>query len=75
MQTIALKKCHGIFSAVCVVHSSVLPWISSVHVNKVLAWLTVRFRKIYVLKASFSKNLRQITDTNFPPTISQPNGF
>ena len=35
---------------VCVVHSSVLAWISSVHIDKVLAWLS--FRKIYVLKAS-----------------------
>ena len=35
------------YIAVCVVHSSVLAWISrSVHIDKVLAWLS--FRKIYV---------------------------
>ena len=46
------------YITVCVVHSSVLAWISSVHIDKVIAWL--RFRKICVLKASFSKNLLQI---------------
>ena len=47
------------YIAVCVVHSSVFDWISSVHncIDKVLAWLS--FRKIYVLKASFSKNVLQ----------------
>ena len=44
----------SLYIAVCVVHSSVLAWISFVHIVKVLAWL--RSRKIYVLKASFSKN-------------------
>ena len=56
------------FIAVCVVHSSLLAWISSVHIDKVLAWLS--FRKIYVLMTSFSKNFVQITDINFLPTIS-----
>ena len=53
---------------VCVVHSSLLAWISSVHIDKVLAWL--RSRKVYVLNASFSKTFLQITDLNFVPTIS-----
>ena len=39
-----------------------------VHIDEVLAWLS--FRKIYILKASFSKNLLQITDINFLPTVS-----
>ena len=56
------------YIAVCVVHSSDLAWISLVHLDKVLAWLS--FTKIYVLKASFSKNLLQITDINVLPTIS-----
>ena len=57
-------------SAVCLVHSSHLALISSVHIDKVLVEL--RFRKIYVLKAiaSFSKNFLQITDVNSLPTIS-----
>ena len=59
------------YIAFCVVHSSVLAWISSFHIDRVLAWLSLR--KIYVLKASFSKNLLQITDINFLPTISLPN--
>ena len=42
------------YIAVCAVHSSDLAWISLVHLDKVLAWLS--FRKICVLKASFSKN-------------------
>ena len=46
--------------------------------HKVLARLS--FKKFHVLKASFSKNVLQITDINFHPTIidnyiSQPNGF
>ena len=50
---------------VCVV----LSWLGyHVDIDKVLAWLS--FRKIYVLKASFSKNLLQITEINFLPTIS-----
>ena len=61
------------YIAVCVVHSSFLAWISSVHIEKVLSWLG--FRKNYVLKASFSKNLLQITDVNFLSTTSKPNGF
>ena len=61
------------YIADCLVHSSVLAWISSVHIDRILAWLSLR--KIYVIKASFSKNLLQITDINFLPTISQPNGF
>ena len=56
------------YIAVCVVHSSVLTWISSVHIGKVGAWLWLR--KIYVLKESFSKNLLQITVINFLPTIT-----
>ena len=39
-----------------------------VHIDKVLAWLS--FRKICILKASFSRNLLQITDINFLPTVS-----
>ena len=50
-----------------VTHFTSLLEFSSVHIDKVLAWLV--FRKIYVLKASFSKNLLQITDINFLPTI------
>ena len=38
---------------VCVVHSSLLAWIFSVHIDEVLVWL--RFRKVYAHKASFSK--------------------
>ena len=64
---IAVKKCQSIL-LLRVVHSSVLAWISTVHTNKELAWLS--FRKIYVLEASFSKNLLKITDINFLPTIS-----
>ena len=52
------------YFAVCAVQFSVLALISSVHVQKVFAWLS--FRKIYVLKASFSKKLPQITDKNYP---------
>ena len=65
-QMIAVKKCQ-IILLLRGVHSSVLAWISTVHTNKELAWLS--FRKIYVLKASFSKNVLQITDMNFLPTI------
>ena len=54
--------------AVCVVQSSLLAWISSVYIDKALAWMS--FRKIYVLKANFIKNFLQITDINFLPTIS-----
>ena len=43
-------------------------WSSSVHIDIVFAWLS--FRKIYVLKASFSKTFLQITDINCLPTIS-----
>ena len=57
---IAVKKCHGMRSS-----PSVLAWISSVNVS---AWLS--FRKIYLRKASFSKNLLQFTDKNFLPIIS-----
>ena len=46
----------------------ILVWISSVHIDKVLALL--RFRKVYVLKARFSKTVLQITEINFLPTIS-----
>ena len=53
---------------VCVIHSSDLGWISLVHLDKGLAWLS--FRKIYVLKASFNKNILQITDINVLPTIN-----
>ena len=50
---------------VCVV----LSWLGyHVDIDEVLAWLS--FRKIYVLKASFSKNMLQITEINFLPTIS-----
>ena len=61
------------YIAVGVVHSSILAWIFSVHKDKVLAWLSLR--TIYVRKASFSKNLLQIADINFLPTISKANGF
>ena len=56
------------YVAVCVVHSLVLAWIFSVHVDKVLAWLS--FRKFYVFEASFSKNLLQITHINLLSIIS-----
>ena len=56
------------YIAVCEVHFSVLAWISLVHLDKVLAWLS--FRKSYVLKASFNKNMLQITDINVLPTKS-----
>ena len=46
----------------------ILALISSVHMDKVLVW--PRFKKVYVLKASFSKNFLQITDINFLSTIS-----
>ena len=46
----------------------ILALIFSVHMDKVLVW--PRFRKVYVLKASFSKNFLQVTDINFPSTIS-----
>ena len=36
-------------------------------IKKVLARLS--FKKIHVLNASFSKNVLQITDINFLPTI------
>ena len=48
------------FIAVCVVHSPLLAWISSVHIEKVLTWLC--FKKVYVLKASFGKTFLQITE-------------
>ena len=54
--------------AVFLVHSSLLAWISSVHIDKEVAWLS--FRKIYVLLSSFSKSFVPITDINFLPTIS-----
>ena len=57
------------FIAVSVVHSSLSAWISPVHIDKVLTWL--RFRKVYVLKVSFSKTfLVKISDINFLPIIS-----
>ena len=48
------------FIAVCVAHSTLSASISSVRIDKVLA--SLRFRKVYVLKASFSKTFLQITD-------------
>ena len=57
------------FITICVSSSSsLLASISSVLINKVLAWL--RLRKVYVLKASFSKSLLQIADLNFLSTIT-----
>ena len=56
------------FIAVYEVHSTLSASISLVHIDKVLALL--RFRKVYVLKASFSKTFLQITDINFLPIIS-----
>ena len=47
---IAVKKSQSILLFALLVYSSVLAWISSVHVDKVLAWLS--FWKIYVLKAN-----------------------
>ena len=58
-QMIAVKECHS---------KLLLARISSFHKDKVLAWLSIS--KIYVLKASFSKNVLQITGINFLPTIS-----
>ena len=52
------------YLAVCVVQYSVLALISSVHVDKVLAWLS--FRRIQALKASFGKKLPQINERNCP---------
>ena len=46
----------------------ILALIFSVHMDKVLVWPC--FRKVYVLKASFSKNCLQITGINFLSTIS-----
>ena len=65
-QMIVVRNC------CCIVHSSLLAWISLVHVHKVLAWL--RFTKVYVLKARFSKTFLQITDINFPSNyrLAQP---
>ena len=57
-EIIAVRKCHMQLNAVCLVHSSLLAWISSVHTDKVLAYL--RFKKVFVLKASFSKTFLQI---------------
>ena len=51
------------YVAVCVVNSLVLALISSVYIDKALAWLS--FRKIYVPNGSFSKNVPQIIDINF----------
>ena len=48
--------------------SSHLAFISLVHIDTVLAWL--RFRKVYVLKASLRKHFLQVTDINFLSTIS-----
>ena len=56
------------FIAVYEVHSTLSASISLVHIDKVLALL--HFRKVYVLKASFSKTFLQITDINFLPIIS-----
>ena len=58
-QMIVVKECHSIL---------LLAWISSFHIDKVLAWLSIS--KIYALKASFSKKFLQITGINFLPTIS-----
>ena len=44
--------------AVCIVQSSLLAWISLVHIDKVLVRL--RFREVYVLNGSFSKTFLQI---------------
>ena len=63
-QMIAVENSVSQHIAVCVVHSSVLASISSVHIDKILAWMS--FRKIYVLQASFSKNFLKITDVKFP---------
>ena len=52
------------YIAVCVVHSSLLAWISSLHIDKVLAWMSSK--NIHVL----GKNLLQIMDINCLPTIS-----
>ena len=49
-QMIAVKKCHSMLLFALLVYSSVLVWISLVHVDKVLAWLS--FLKIYVLEAN-----------------------
>ena len=61
-QMIAVRKCHSILLF------ALLALISSVHIDKVLAWL--RFRKVHFLKASFSKTFLQITDINLLPTTS-----
>ena len=62
-QMIVVRRFHSIL-LIRAVQYSLLALISSVHVDKVLAWLS--FRKIYVLKTSFSKNLPQINDKNYP---------
>ena len=67
---IAVRKCHSLL-VLAYSYPSLLSRISSVHIDKVLA--SLRFRKVYVLKVSFSKNFLQITDINFPPIISYPN--
>ena len=59
----------------CCLHSSLftLGLVSLVHVAKVLA--SLRFTKVYVLKASFSKTFLQITDINFPSNYKLANRF
>ena len=55
--------------------SSLSALISSVHMDNINNIARLRFRNVLVLKASFGKNFQQIFDTNFLPTISQPNRF
>ena len=52
---IAVRKCYSIKMVVCVVHSSFFVGIFSVHKDKVPSLLS--FKTIYVLVASFSKNV------------------
>ena len=59
-QVTAVKKCYGILPfAWFTLHS----WLGIV-----LVWR--RFKKVNVLKASFSKTFLQVTDINVLPTIS-----
>ena len=60
---IAVKKCHIILLFAYVsLFSLGLDFLCPYRQIKVVAWL--RFRKLYVLKASFRKTLLQITDIN-----------
>ena len=68
-QVIAVKKCLLLFAQFTLQSWLGFPRSSRTKGDKVLEWL--RFRKIYVLKASLSKNCKLLT--NFLPNLSQRN--